>query len=39
MTSTDSDEDRKERDEFAERLKQKDKEKTRNIAIPRSGTL
>lgn len=39
MTSSDSEDDRKERDKFAERLKQKDKERTRNIAIPRSGTL
>lgn len=38
MTSNDSDDDRKERDKFAERLKQRDKERTRNIAIPRSGT-
>lgn len=37
VSTTDSDEDRKERDEFAERLKKKDKERTRNIAIPRSG--
>lgn len=37
MVTSDSDEDRRERDKFAERLKKKDKEKTRNIAIPRSG--
>lgn len=37
MGSTDSEEDRKERDKFDERLKRKDKERTRNIAIPRSG--
>jgi len=37
MASSDSDEDRRERDKFAERLKRKDKERTRNIAIPRSG--
>lgn len=37
MVSSDSDEDRKERDQFAERLKRKDKDRTRNIAIPRSG--
>lgn len=37
MPSSDSDEDRKERDKFSERLKRKDKERTRNIAIPRSG--
>lgn len=37
MASSDSEEDRKERDKFAERLKRKDKDRTRNIAIPRSG--
>jgi len=37
MVSSDSEEDRKERDEFAERIRKKDKERTRNIAIPRSG--
>ncbi|VVC34695.1 Helicase, C-terminal,Helicase-associated domain,P-loop containing nucleoside triphosphate [Cinara cedri] len=36
MVLSDSDEDRKERDEFAERLKKKDKDRTRKIAIPRS---
>lgn len=36
MASSDSDEDRRERDKFAERLKRKDKDRTRNIAIPRS---
>lgn len=37
MVSGDSDEDHKERDQFAERLKKKDQDKTRNIAIPRPG--
>ncbi|XP_050423506.1 pre-mRNA-splicing factor ATP-dependent RNA helicase DHX16 isoform X2 [Adelges cooleyi] len=36
MVSSDSDEDRRERDKFSERLKRKDKDRTRNIAIPRS---
>lgn len=36
MASSDTDEDRRERDKFAERLKRKDKDRTRNIAIPRS---
>lgn len=35
-SSSDSDADRKERDEFAERLKKRDKEKTRNV-VSRSG--
>lgn len=40
MVSSDSDdEDRRERDKFSERLKRKDKDRTRNIAIPRSGKL
>lgn len=39
MESSDSDEDRIERDKFADRLKRKDKERTRNIAVPRSGTF
>lgn len=39
MASSDSDEDRIERDKFADRLKRKDKERTRNIAVPRSGTF
>jgi len=39
MGSSDSEEDRRERDKFAERLKKKDKDRTRNIAIPRSGNF
>lgn len=34
--TSDSDDDRRERDKFSERLKKKDKEKTRNI-VSRSG--
>lgn len=30
--SSDSEEDRKERDKFAERLKKRDREKTKNVA-------
>lgn len=35
-SGTDSEEDRRKRDEFAERLKKRDKEKTRNIVTSRS---
>lgn len=34
-----SEEDRKARDEFAERLRKRDKDKTRNITIINSGIL
>lgn len=37
LSSSDSEEDRKARDEFAERLKEKDKERTRKITAARSG--
>lgn len=36
-SGTDSEEDRRKRDEFAERLKKRDKDKTRNIITSRSG--
>ena len=36
-SSTDSEDDRKARDEFAARLRDKDKQRTRNVAGSRSG--
>lgn len=36
-STSESEEDRRQRDEFAERLKKRDKEKTRNVVSSRSG--